>query len=235
MYVRIPHSHTCVHVIHFGAARMHAASVAHRAVLPSSSLAAKARLQRTPVSNPTATFRMAVCRLNASADTPEGLSDGCRGAPLVPGQKLPLPGDESIMKPKAHGTTETPVKPQLRWGCDVRLADRICRCVRGCQPGGGRTRFGGSLRVGVASVEPVTAPPSLGLAVHSRLSATPRASASQLQPPLCRGAHCRLELSACAAHVLGQNFPLLPSFRHHSRARPPPPHSKPGTGRPPTS
>lgn len=27
---------------------------------------------------------------------PDGLSSGCVGAPLVPGQKLPIPGDESI-------------------------------------------------------------------------------------------------------------------------------------------
>jgi hypothetical protein len=29
---------------------------------------------------------------------PEGLSSGCYGAPLVPGQKLPIPGDESIVR-----------------------------------------------------------------------------------------------------------------------------------------
>lgn len=112
---------------------MHAATAAHRAALPSSRSSLAARLLRAPSSNPTVPFRMAACRLNASADTPEGLSDGCRGAPLVPGAKLPLPGDESLMKAKAHGTTETGVKPQLRWGCDVRLADRICWCVAGVQ------------------------------------------------------------------------------------------------------
>jgi hypothetical protein len=117
----------------FTLACMHAAGIATRVALPSrSSLAKQARLLRTPVPTPTAPFRMAACRLNAtSADTPAGLSDGCRGAPLVPGQKLPLAGEESLMKPKAHGTTETGVKPQLRWGCDVRLADRICWCVPG--------------------------------------------------------------------------------------------------------
>lgn len=36
-----------------------------------------------------------------------------------------IPGDESIMKPKAHGTSETPVQSDLRWGCDNKLADRI--------------------------------------------------------------------------------------------------------------
>ena len=39
---------------------------------------------------------------------------------------LPVVGDESIMKAKAHGTSETPVQSDLRWGCDTKLADRIC-------------------------------------------------------------------------------------------------------------
>lgn len=57
---------------------------------------------------------------------PDGLSDGCKGAPLVPGAKLPIPGTESIMSAKAHGTCATPVQQRLRWGCDIKLADRIC-------------------------------------------------------------------------------------------------------------
>ena len=36
-----------------------------------------------------------------------------------------VPGDESIMRPKAHGTSETPVQDNLRWGCDHDTADRI--------------------------------------------------------------------------------------------------------------
>jgi len=35
-------------------------------------------------------------------------------------------GDESIMAPKAHGTSETPVQKNLRWKCDYETADRIC-------------------------------------------------------------------------------------------------------------
>lgn len=69
------------------------------------------------------------CSAAGSAPPPEGLSDGCRGAPLTPGAKLPLAGDESLMKAKAHGTTERGVQPSLRWNCDVKLADRICWCV----------------------------------------------------------------------------------------------------------
>jgi len=38
----------------------------------------------------------------------------------------PLIGDESIMAPKAHGTSEKPVQQKLRWGCNTKLADGIC-------------------------------------------------------------------------------------------------------------
>lgn len=34
------------------------------------------------------------------------------------------------MKPKAHGTSETPVQETLRWGCDRDTADRICNFNR---------------------------------------------------------------------------------------------------------
>jgi len=56
---------------------------------------------------------------------PEGLSDGCRGAPAAEGAKLPIQGEESLMAPKAHGTTETPVQVNLRWGVDQEVANRI--------------------------------------------------------------------------------------------------------------
>lgn len=35
-------------------------------------------------------------------------------------------GEESIMAPKAHGTCEKPVQSNLRYGCDEKIADRIC-------------------------------------------------------------------------------------------------------------
>jgi peptide methionine sulfoxide reductase MsrB len=60
------------------------------------------------------------------SSAPEGLSAGCKGAPLAPGAALPLAGDESIMRAKAHGTSLTPVRAALRWGVDAKLADRIC-------------------------------------------------------------------------------------------------------------
>lgn len=39
-------------------------------------------------------------------------------------------GDESIMSPKAHGTSEVPVQKDLRWNCDAQIADRICNFNR---------------------------------------------------------------------------------------------------------
>lgn len=38
----------------------------------------------------------------------------------------PIKAEESLMSEKAHGTTETPVQPNLRYGCDQETADRIC-------------------------------------------------------------------------------------------------------------
>ena len=39
-------------------------------------------------------------------------------------------GDESIMKSKAHGTSERPVQENLRWNCDRKTADNICNFNR---------------------------------------------------------------------------------------------------------
>merc|ERR1712039_68773 len=39
-------------------------------------------------------------------------------------------GDESIMNAKAHGSSATGVQDELRWGCDVQEADRICNFNR---------------------------------------------------------------------------------------------------------
>ena len=43
---------------------------------------------------------------------------------------LPIVGDESIMSAKKHGTSETPVQSDLRWGCSEKTADRICNFNR---------------------------------------------------------------------------------------------------------
>lgn len=44
--------------------------------------------------------------------------------------EYPVIGDESLMAPKAHGTSEAPVQENLRYGCDYKLADRICNFNR---------------------------------------------------------------------------------------------------------
>ena len=56
------------------------------------------------------------------------LSEGCAAAagPKAPGQKLPIEGDESIMAPKAHGTSAAEVQDPLRYGVDRKVADEIC-------------------------------------------------------------------------------------------------------------
>jgi hypothetical protein len=40
-------------------------------------------------------------------------------------KKYPILADESVMSPKAHGTSEKPVQAKLRWNCDYQIADRI--------------------------------------------------------------------------------------------------------------
>ena len=44
--------------------------------------------------------------------------------------KYPVMADESVMSPKAHGTSEKPVQEKLRWNCDFETADRICNFNR---------------------------------------------------------------------------------------------------------
>jgi len=39
-------------------------------------------------------------------------------------------GEESIMSPKSHGTSETPVQESLRWKSDRKVADKICNFNR---------------------------------------------------------------------------------------------------------
>jgi len=44
--------------------------------------------------------------------------------------KLPVMCEESVMSPKAHGTSEEAVMKDLKWGCDYDVADRICNFNR---------------------------------------------------------------------------------------------------------
>lgn len=39
-------------------------------------------------------------------------------------------GDEEIMSPKAHGSSDRPVQGILRWECDRKVADNICNFNR---------------------------------------------------------------------------------------------------------
>ena len=70
-------------------------------------------------------MRMGARASAGGASPPGGLSDGCKGAPAAAGAKLPLQGEESLMAPKAHGTTPAPVQANLRWGVDQNTADKI--------------------------------------------------------------------------------------------------------------
>ena len=59
-------------------------------------------------------------------------------------KQLPIYGSESIMSRKQHGTSETPVQRNLRWGANRRMADRISNYNRHwAEPSGylNQTRF----------------------------------------------------------------------------------------------
>lgn len=45
-------------------------------------------------------------------------------------KKYPIYGSSDLMKKKTHGTSDTPVQENLRWGCDRTTADRICNYNR---------------------------------------------------------------------------------------------------------
>jgi hypothetical protein len=47
-----------------------------------------------------------------------------------PGQEKPLYGSKDIMKKKKHGTSEKPAMKNLRFGCEYKLADKICNYNR---------------------------------------------------------------------------------------------------------
>lgn len=48
----------------------------------------------------------------------------------ITNNNYPIQGDESIMSTKKHGTSNTPVQTDLRWGCNTDIADRICNFNR---------------------------------------------------------------------------------------------------------
>eukprot|EP00980_Cylindrotheca_fusiformis_P028560 scaffold22610_cov115-Cylindrotheca_fusiformis.AAC.13 len=65
-------------------------------------------------------------------------------------------GDESIMAPKAHGTSEAPVQSDLLYGVSEKLADKICNYNRHFAEMGGYFRSTNLEDVILASKEPVT-------------------------------------------------------------------------------
>ena len=70
---------------------------------------------------------MLACRRTC---TPRAMCEPVSGEPVVR-------GDESLMTPKAHGSTATPVQQELRWGVRRELSDRICSFNReGAEPSG---------------------------------------------------------------------------------------------------
>ncbi len=73
-------------------------------------------------------FLLSLFFLFAAAEMDKCDDTGCK-APAnwqKPGAKLPIMGDESIMKPKAHGTCATPLQDNLLWNVDAKVADEIC-------------------------------------------------------------------------------------------------------------
>merc|ERR1719410_550987 len=46
------------------------------------------------------------------------------------GVRYPILCGEEVMNQKSHGTSESPVQKDLRWGCDFDTADRICNFNR---------------------------------------------------------------------------------------------------------
>ena len=84
-----------------------------------------------------ASIALALTSAVSARSTPSAFVAGSRAFQstslnAAPDQKLPIICEESVMAPKAHGTSEKPVMKELKWGCDYDTADRICnfnRCV----------------------------------------------------------------------------------------------------------
>lgn len=77
--------------------------------------------------------------------------------PFAMATGFPVKGDESIMKKKSHGTSDSAVQKTLRWGVDVQLADRICNYNRHYAEASGSWR-GSELYKLVTGPSPPTVP-----------------------------------------------------------------------------
>ena len=195
--------------------RMLSASV--RAASARSSLPSAAR--RLPSRSRAAPARRAM----ASSAVPEGLSDGCKGAPAAPGAKLPLMAPESVMSAKAHGTSERPVQDTLRYGCDPKLADRICWCARslslraGCARRGPRLGACVSLELGVFpcrdELQPLTARRRAVRPLVAYLRAASTATTRRCAPEATR--RTRRAAQACLGGVV-QGLTLHRSAAQHA-------------------
>jgi hypothetical protein len=65
-------------------------------------------------------------------------------------------GDENLMSPKAHGTSEKPVQSDLLYGVSEKLADKICNYNRHFAENGGYFRSTSFEDAVLASKGPVT-------------------------------------------------------------------------------
>lgn len=119
------------------------------------------------------------------------------------------------IRPQAHGTSATPVQSSLKWGCDVKLADRICNhnrhyagvCV--CVGAAGRrTRTAGKAAPPPPSRRTAACPPARQIRLSWLTSAWPGLA---------------VPCSSQAALSLTANLALCP--RPSSRLPPPPEHS----------
>eukprot|EP00977_Amphora_coffeiformis_P010710 scaffold2510_cov169-Amphora_coffeaeformis.AAC.61 len=65
-----------------------------------------------------------------ASGAPLFLLDKMFGSTSAKSSEYPVYAEESVMSPKAHGTSEKPVQKSLRWNCDFETADRICNYNR---------------------------------------------------------------------------------------------------------
>lgn len=90
---------------------------------------AKAASLFLAVSSVSARFTQPCAFLSTTTSAAAAATGVGRGKPLQ-STKYPILCDESVMSPKAHGTSEKPVMKNLKWGCDYDTADRICNFNR---------------------------------------------------------------------------------------------------------
>lgn len=76
--------------------------------------------------------------------------------PVAAGSKYPIYADDNIMSEKGHGTSEAPVQASLKWGCDNKLADRICNFNRHWAENAGYWLSTSFVEEAKASKEPIT-------------------------------------------------------------------------------